>query len=96
MAKTRAHLIISGIVQGVFFRSTSRSQALRLYLTGWIKNRADGRVETVIEGEDKAVANFIQWCHEGPPGAKVDNVDIMWEKYIGEFAAFSIKYSDAW
>jgi len=96
MGVRRVHLIISGIVQGVFFRSTSRHQALHLGLTGWVKNRRDGKVEIVAEGEEENLANLIQWCHEGPPGARVDDVSLEWEDSTGEFPTFSIKYSDMW
>ena len=92
MDMSRVHLTISGVVQGVFFRSTTRHQAIRLGLTGWVKNRMDGKVEIVVEGEAGAISNFIQWCHEGPPGARVDRVDITWEEYTGEFKNFSIQY----
>ena len=96
MGMGRAHLIVSGIVQGVFFRSTSRHQALNLGLTGWVKNRRDGKVEIVVEGEEKAISNFIQWCHEGPTGARVDKVDLTWEDFTGEFSNFSVQYFDTW
>ncbi|MGA1865543.1 MAG: acylphosphatase [bacterium] len=96
MDMSRAHLLVSGIVQGVFFRSTTRRQAVRLGLTGWVKNKMDGKVEIIVEGEAAAISNFIQWCHEGPPGARVDKVDITWEEYIGEFTSFSIQYLHGW
>ena len=96
MGKARVHLIISGIVQGVFFRSTSRSQALHLGLTGWVKNRADGKVEIVAEGEQDVLDRFIQWCHEGPPGSRVDKVNLEFDEYTGEFFNFAIKYIDSW
>ena len=96
MGMKRARIIVSGIVQGVFFRSSSRYQALHLGLKGWVKNRTDGKVEIVAEGENDAIMDFIQWCHLGPPGARVDHVDLEWEDYIGEFPGFSIRYSDHW
>ena len=96
MAKERVHLIVSGRVQGVFFRSTSRTMALRLGLTGWTKNRMDGKVEIIAEGEGDKIGSFIQWCHEGPAGARVDKVDMEWEDHRGEFTTFSIRYVDRW
>lgn len=96
MQMRRIHLIVSGLVQGVFFRSTSRHQALHLGLTGWVKNRMDGKVEIVAEGKEDSITNFIRWSYEGPPGARVDKVDLTWEEYTGEFPGFSIKYSDFW
>jgi acylphosphatase len=96
MGNKRVRLIISGIVQGVFFRSASRHQALSLGIKGWVKNRVDGTVEVVAEGAEDAVAEFMQWCHEGPVGARVDEVNFTWEEYEGEFTTFAIKYSDYW
>jgi len=96
MGMKRARIIVSGIVQGVFFRSSSRHQASYLRLTGWVKNRPDGKVEIVVEGENDAITDFLQWCHKGPPGAMVDHVDLKWEEFMGEFSNFSIRYSDHW
>ncbi len=73
-AKKRVHVYISGRVQGVFFRQSALEQARRLGLGGWVRNRLDGRVEAVLEGEPAAVAAMVQWCHEGPPHAYVDSV----------------------
>lgn len=88
----RAHVFVSGRVQGVFFRANTRKQALNLKLTGWAKNLRDGRVEAVFEGEDAAVEKAIAWCHQGPSHASVDNVDVHYEEYTGEFDTFSIRY----
>lgn len=70
------HLRISGHVQGVFFRATAQEVALRLHLCGWIKNNNDGTVEAHIQGESDSVTQFLDWCKEGPEGARVENVDI--------------------
>lgn len=86
----RAHLWVSGWVQGVFYRYSTREQAQILGLKGWVKNLNDGRVEAIIEGEKKQVEKLINWCHKGPPGARVDNVEIKFEEYKGEFTSFSI------
>lgn len=88
----RAHLYISGIVQGVFFRAHTQDVANSLNLTGWVRNLHDGRVEAVVEGLDDRIEQFIKWCHKGPPGARVDNVDVHWENATGEFSNFGIKY----
>ena len=88
----RAHLYISGIVQGVFFRSHTQNVAHSLDLAGWVKNLFDGRVEVVAEGPKDKVEQLIQWCHKGPPGASVDNVEVNWEGVSGEFKNFEIKY----
>ena len=70
----RAHVFVSGHVQGVFFRDATREQAEALGLSGWVRNTEDGRVEAVFEGESEAVRQMIDWCGSGPSGADVDNV----------------------
>ena len=74
MAIKRAHLYISGRVQGVFFRSWVADSAGRLGLRGWVRNLVDGRVEAVFEGEAGIVDRMVNICHEGPPHARVDTV----------------------
>lgn len=92
MDNTRIHLVISGAVQGVSFRTSTMKEALRLNLTGWVKNCSDGSVETVAEGEEDKVEEFILWCHQGPSLAKVESLKIRKENFIGEFKNFSIRY----
>ncbi len=92
MAKVRAHIIISGRVQGVFFRYTMQQVSHEVNVTGWAKNLPDGRVEAVLEGNKENVGKVIEWAREGPPQATVKNVDIKLEGYTGEFRDFSIKY----
>ena len=87
-----AHLIFVGIVQGVFFRANIRHEAESLGITGWVRNRWDGRVEAVFEGEKTEVDRMFSWCHKGPPGAAVKDVEVAWEDYLGEFDSFFIKY----
>jgi acylphosphatase len=70
------HLMISGIVQGVGFRYAMTAQARRLNLRGWVRNRADGRVEAVVDGESAAVAELERWAAQGPPGARVDALQV--------------------
>ncbi|MBU6997637.1 MAG: acylphosphatase [Theionarchaea archaeon] len=88
----RAHLFISGRVQGVFFRSNTRKKALELGLGGWVRNLNDGRVEAVFEGEESAIEKVIDWCHQGPTHASVDDVEVHWEEFRDEFKTFSIRY----
>jgi acylphosphatase len=68
------HLLITGRVQGVFFRETSRKVAEKLNIKGWIKNTADERVEAMITGEENDVNDFIKWCKIGPQNARVKEV----------------------
>lgn len=90
--KRRAHLLISGRVQGVFYRANTRDEARRLGLTGWVRNLPDGRVEAVAEGEEEKLKRLIDWCHKGPPGAVVRGVEVHWEDFRGEFTDFEIRY----
>ena len=92
MDKTRVRVLISGIVQGVFFRYEIRMRTQSLGLTGWVMNRPDGKVEAVFEGPYDAVESMVRWCHKGPGGAKVDTVDVEWGRYMGKFKEFIIKY----
>ena len=71
----RAHVRISGQVQGVYFRDSTRQKAEELGLAGWVENQPDGRVEAVFEGPSERVREMIRWCEEGPPQASVENVD---------------------
>ena len=87
----RVHLIISGTVQGVFFRANTEKQANELGVTGWIKN-IDSVVESVIEGEDSAVDKLVGWCKHGPAAAKVEDIKISEEEFKGEFEGFEIRY----
>ena len=92
MDKARAHVYISGFVQGVFFRSNTRKMALKLNLKGWVRNLWDGRVEAVFEGDRDEVLEMLQWCRVGPPKARVTDVDAKWEKYEDKFTTFEILY----
>ncbi len=88
----RVHLIVSGRVQGVFFRAETQSQALRLNLKGWVRNMSDGRVEILIEGDEADVDRMMAWCHKGPRLARVEKVDYHDEPFRGVFADFDIVY----
>ncbi len=88
----RARVIIHGIVQGVYFRASTREKAVQLGVGGWVKNLSDGSVEALFEGEKKKVEEIVAWCYKGPPGAKVTNVDLTWETYKGEFKHFDVRY----
>jgi acylphosphatase len=92
MPNARAHVYISGRVQGVFFRAHTQEKASSLGLKGWVRNLRDGRVEAVFEGEKERIDEMIEWCHEGSPYSKVDNVEVIWEDYKGEFASFGVRY----
>jgi acylphosphatase len=89
--KTRAHVIVSGKVQGVFFRATTKKEAESLSVKGWARNLPDGNVEAVFEGEEDVVNMLVDFVKHGSSRAKVSNVDLTWETYTGVFKTFSIK-----
>jgi acylphosphatase len=89
--KVRAHVFVSGRVQGVFFRSETELQAKVLNVTGWVRNLADGRVEAVFEGEETNVRQLVDFCKRGPLGARVTNAKAVWETYTGEFDSFKAR-----
>jgi acylphosphatase len=79
MERTRAHVYVSGKVQGVMFRASTRDEARKRGVDGWVKNLPDGRVEAVFEGEQKAVEEMVAFCHEGSPVARVDDVEVSYD-----------------
>ena len=90
--KAKAHVIISGRVQGVFFRVETQRAANRIGVFGWVRNRRDGTVEAVFEGDRDRLDAVLQWCKEGPPHANVIDVNVTWNDYTGEFQSFEITY----
>ena len=88
----RAHVIIHGLVQGVWFRASTKEKALQLGVGGWVRNLPDGGVEAVFEGGKKKVEEILGWCHKGPSGARVTKVELAWEPYEGEFKHFDVRY----
>jgi acylphosphatase len=92
MAKSRAKLIIKGIVQGVNFRYYTQQEARKYDVTGWVRNLADGSVAAIFEGEEEDVEAMIQWCRHGPPSADVTQLVVQPEEYRGEFQSFSVKF----
>jgi len=93
MARVRKRVIITGWVQGVFFRATLLEKAIANNVRGWVRNTAEGSVEAVLEGEESNVERVLKWCSRGPNGAVVENVQVIPENYTGEFTTFSITYS---
>ncbi len=89
MKLVRAHITVSGLVQGVYFRATAVEVAVAHGATGWVRNNPDGTVEATIEGEEAAVNKILDWCRKGPPMANVTDVNVQWEEYKDEFDKFT-------
>ncbi|ELZ08408.1 acylphosphatase [Halovivax asiaticus JCM 14624] len=89
--RTRAHMFVSGTVQGVYYRATTRDTARERGVDGWVTNLDDGRVEAIFEGPEDAVEGIVEWCHEGSPAADVDDVTVEYGEPQGE-DGFEIEY----
>lgn len=92
----RAHVFVSGRVQGVFFRDHTQRWAVSLGLKGWVRNLYDGRVEVVAEGEKPKIDDLISLLKGGPPRARVEEVEVGWEEYAGEFQDFRVTATEFW
>jgi acylphosphatase len=90
--KTRAHVFVSGRVQGVFFRSEIKREARKHRVKGWVRNTPNNRVEAVFEGEEKNVMRLVEFCKRGPTAAQVMQLDVKWEPHSGNFTSFEIEY----
>ena len=92
MSKQRIRIFVTGKVQGVFFRQALKVMAKKNDVFGWVKNLKDGRVEAVLEGDEDKVNRLVEWSHGGPANARVEDVEIQNEKFIGEFSKFDVLY----
>ena len=92
MNSKRVHLLISGRVQGVYFRQGTMETAEKNNVLGWVRNLQDDRVEAILEGNTSNVDAVIEWAHFGPAGAVVKELKITEENYVGEFSEFEILY----
>jgi len=90
--QARAHLFISGKVQGVYYRGFALDVANRLGLRGWVRNLFDGRVEALFEGFRADIELAIQQCYSGPPGARVDDIEVEWAEHVGDLRGFEVRY----
>lgn len=86
------HIVIYGRVQGVLFRRYAKEKASDLGLVGWIKNNQDGSVETEAEGAKEDLEKFLSWCRKGPSFAKVERMEVKWDKGSGKFKTFEVVY----
>lgn len=87
----RVHLVVSGRVQGVWYRAGTEQEANRLGLAGWVRNLPDGRVEAVAEGPEDALLALLAWCRRGPEHARVEALEADWSAATGEFSGFSVR-----
>jgi acylphosphatase len=90
MALKQLHMVVRGRVQGVYFRASAQREARRLGVCGWVRDRPDGSLEIVAEGEEAAVRDLHGWAQKGPSAARVDKVDTRWRSYVGEYSDFRI------
>jgi acylphosphatase len=90
MGLKQVQLFVRGRVQGVFFRASAQREAKRLGLTGWVRNRSDGSVEILAEGEEDQLKELIAWANRGPSAARVERVDVRWRSFSGDFFDFRI------
>jgi acylphosphatase len=87
----RVHLIVKGRVQGVYFRASTVQQARHLGLTGWVMNCPDGSVEVLAEGPSDKLEDLVAWCGQGPPGARVEGVELQRQDFRGEYGGFRVR-----
>jgi len=90
MDKKGVRLIIHGKVQGVFFRASTKDKARELNLTGFVRNRGDGTVEVVAEGDRDQLQKLVDWCLKGPDLSQVNDVQLDWQPYTAQFEEFTI------
>ena len=92
MSNQRIRIIVTGKVQGVFFRQALKVMAKKNNIFGWVKNLKDGRVEAVLEGAEEKVSRLVEWSHGGPANARVEDIEIHNEKFSGKFLKFDVLY----
>jgi acylphosphatase len=88
--QVRASVVITGKVQGVYFRAETQRAAKQRNVLGWVRNRPDGSVEALLEGDEPSVKAMLEWCWQGSPFSRVQHVDVQWKPYIGDFDRFEI------
>jgi len=88
----RVRLFVTGRVQGVFFRQSLKAKSIQNDVFGWVKNLQDGRVECLLEGNEKNISVLVEWANSGPANAIVENVEVHNEKFDNEFTKFDVLY----
>ena len=92
MSHQRVRLFVTGRVQGVFFRQSLKAKSIQNDVFGWVKNLQDGRVECLLEGNEKNISVLVEWANSGPANAIVENVEVHNEKFDNEFTTFDVLY----
>jgi len=92
MSMKQIHIFVTGRVQGVFFRQSTRVMAIKNNVSGWVSNLDDGRVEIVAQGETNNVDNLADWCKTGPANSRVDEFELSEENITNEFEDFEVRY----
>ena len=92
MIQKRIHIFVTGRVQGVFFRQSTKVMAIKNNVKGWVRNLDDGRVEIVAQGETQDIDNLAHWCKTGPANSRVDEFELLDENSTGEFENFEVRY----
>ena len=92
MSHQRVRLFVTGRVQGVFFRQSLKAKSIQNDVFGWVKNLQDGRVECLLEGNEKNISVLVKWANSGPANAIVENVEVHNEKFDNEFTTFDVLY----
>jgi acylphosphatase len=90
MGLKQVTIVVRGRVQGVYFRASSQREARRLGLSGWVKNKPDGNVELLAEGEEEGLKDLIAWSNRGPGAARVERVEVRWRSFTGDYPDFRI------
>ena len=92
MKQQRVHILVSGNVQGVFFRQALKVVAKKNNVSGWVRNLKDRRVEAVFEGDSKSISSVIEWAHIGPANSRIDDIEVINEEFKNEFSTFDVLY----
>ena len=92
MVQKQIHIFVTGRVQGVFFRQSTKVMAIKNNAKGWIRNLDDGRVEIVAQGETQDIDNLAHWCKTGPANSRVDEFELSEENVTDEFENFEVRY----
>lgn len=85
------HAVVSGRVQGVWYRASTQQKAQSLQLVGWVRNLSDGRVELVAQGSKENLEALLQWCYQGPELAEVSGIDFQWESAESRLLEFETR-----